>query len=571
MKRLALALLLLPALLVAQVSTKSDVVYEAPDMTAGHAIPWCVTGKIIQSDGSVWQCVDLPSLVETDPQVDTVTSGNFCKGTGTTVSCTDAIIPATSVDDALTETDNAWITGGWTFDPSDGGSPFSVFSSTAVMNLNADFLDGKHEPYFVHHVSDYTLNHTNYQNLYFRSLCVNTLGGNSVCSSPTIDFTQVEAVTSDAQWDSYSPNAGGTNGLLATWTLTNSGSLFPAVNTWSLRLTEACHTAGCGYTARAIRDVLEVSVPNSTGAATLLVDGAAVLTAEADGVVGNEVANVSGTTLTRSGTGTGGDPYLVALNLTNANTWTAAQTFAASADAEAVPAIVQNSEVPLTGETGQIATLRFNLLGSVGGVEAAHEAASIRAYKVSDWYHASDESDHDAGLKFYATNNGTETLAATLTNAGALTVPSLVTAVYYAIGHSLDVYGMTTNNTANATGNGANVRVWLQNAKTNASGAQGIMKVLGSYNQNSGTSTASNTELILDRSVTSEGTGVQRSLDCQRATVSVFSVGNGASRPTCDATTRMMLFTTAGGAGAADAVEICTKNADDNYTWKALF
>ncbi len=46
-----------------------------------------------------------------------------------------------------------------------------------------------------------------------------------------------------------------------------------------------------------------------------------------DGWVGNEITNVTNTTLTRSGGGTLGSPFTVGLNLGNPNTWTAAQQF----------------------------------------------------------------------------------------------------------------------------------------------------------------------------------------------------------------------------------------------------
>lgn len=61
-----------------------------------------------------------------------------------------------------------------------------------------------------------------------------------------------------------------------------------------------------------------------------LLDGlhaSSFLTSEEDGVVGNEVTNATNSTLTRSGSGTSGDPYTLKLNLANANTWTATQTF----------------------------------------------------------------------------------------------------------------------------------------------------------------------------------------------------------------------------------------------------
>jgi hypothetical protein len=54
---------------------------------------------------------------------------------------------------------------------------------------------------------------------------------------------------------------------------------------------------------------------------------------EADGVIGNEVTNVTNASLTRSGSGTAAAPYTLGLNTANANTWTAAQTFSAGVTA----------------------------------------------------------------------------------------------------------------------------------------------------------------------------------------------------------------------------------------------
>lgn len=51
------------------------------------------------------------------------------------------------------------------------------------------------------------------------------------------------------------------------------------------------------------------------------------LTAEGDGVIGNEVFGATDASLTRSGSGTGASPYTLALNTAHANTWSALQTF----------------------------------------------------------------------------------------------------------------------------------------------------------------------------------------------------------------------------------------------------
>ncbi len=54
---------------------------------------------------------------------------------------------------------------------------------------------------------------------------------------------------------------------------------------------------------------------------------AGYLTTVEDMTVGNEVTNATNTTLTRDGTGTHVSPFTLALNLSNANTWTGYQTF----------------------------------------------------------------------------------------------------------------------------------------------------------------------------------------------------------------------------------------------------
>lgn len=73
-----------------------------------------------------------------------------------------------------------------------------------------------------------------------------------------------------------------------------------------------------------------------------------------DGWVGNEITNAANATLTRSGVGTSVSPYLIALNLGNANTWTAAQTFSGG----------------LTG------TLTGDITGNADTTDGLHAAAS---------------------------------------------------------------------------------------------------------------------------------------------------------------------------------------------------
>ncbi|MBI4667582.1 MAG: hypothetical protein HY747_00075 [Elusimicrobia bacterium] len=55
-------------------------------------------------------------------------------------------------------------------------------------------------------------------------------------------------------------------------------------------------------------------------------------TQEVDGIIGNEIADTANATLLRSGSGTLADPYRLALNLANPNTWSAPQAFNGGAD-----------------------------------------------------------------------------------------------------------------------------------------------------------------------------------------------------------------------------------------------
>jgi hypothetical protein len=78
------------------------------------------------------------------------------------------------------------------------------------------------------------------------------------------------------------------------------------------------------------------------------------LTSEVDGIIGNEVIGASDTTLVRSGSGTASDPYKLAINLANANTWTGLQTFNPSSGT--VPFAVDSSK------TGVVTNLNADML-----------------------------------------------------------------------------------------------------------------------------------------------------------------------------------------------------------------
>jgi hypothetical protein len=49
------------------------------------------------------------------------------------------------------------------------------------------------------------------------------------------------------------------------------------------------------------------------------------------------------------------------------------------------------------------------------------------------------------------------------------------------------------------------------------------------------------------------------------------AIGDGGTKPTCDASNRGGLWYDAGAAGALDTLEVCRKDAANNYAWVSLF
>ena len=135
--------------------------------------------------------------------------------------------------------------------------------------------------------------------------------------------------------------------------------------------TSVLYTDGSGV----VNGIAQVDgVLRSTGG-VLSWDNAAYLTTEVDGVIGNEFTNVTNATLTRSGSGTGGSPYTVALNLSNANTWAALQTFGSGATISAAQNLTltgNNNSVLYTDGSGVVTGLAQSngVLRSTGGVLA---------------------------------------------------------------------------------------------------------------------------------------------------------------------------------------------------------
>lgn len=48
-------------------------------------------------------------------------------------------------------------------------------------------------------------------------------------------------------------------------------------------------------------------------------------------------------------------------------------------------------------------------------------------------------------------------------------------------------------------------------------------------------------------------------------------VHDAGTQPTCDSSTRFMIWSDAGGAGVKDAVEVCAKDSGDSYAWRTIY
>jgi hypothetical protein len=79
---------------------------------AKNALPACVSGQLLKSNGSGFQCVTANSevtLVESDPKVGTVTNAKYCRGTGSQVVCDQEAPVVSEIDPQVgAVTDGRW-------------------------------------------------------------------------------------------------------------------------------------------------------------------------------------------------------------------------------------------------------------------------------------------------------------------------------------------------------------------------------------------------------------------------------------------------------------------------------
>ncbi len=91
-----------------------------------------------------------------------------------------------------------------------------------------------------------------------------------------------------------------------------------------------------------------------------------------------------------------------------------------------------NTAEPATGETGQTSDLVFEVRGTInnGGDYTNEESAKISMYKIADYFHASDQTDNDAGLKLYTVTNGAYVLNSTFSDNDLAVVGTISSALY---------------------------------------------------------------------------------------------------------------------------------------------
>ena len=93
---------------------------------------------------------------------------------------------------------------------------------------------------------------------------------------------------------------------------------------------------------------------------------------------------------------------------------------------------IRNTDEQATTETGQTVDLEFKLKGTIdsGSNFTDEEAGKISVYKTADYWHASDQTDNDAGLKLYTVTNGAYVLNTTLSEDDLATVGNISSATY---------------------------------------------------------------------------------------------------------------------------------------------
>lgn len=308
----------------------------------------------------------------------------------------------------------------------------------------------------------------------------------------------------------------------------------------------------------------------------------------ADNVIGNEVTNATDATLTRSGSGTAGSPYTLGLTLSNANTWTAA---------------ISVLRAGITTTLTEAVALTNTTASTVGVPVQQSPALRLEG-------HAWDTDGSDDKWDWYldqlpataATTSSTFRLQAAKNGAAASTIFSASSGggIKSSGVAPLSAGALTLGfGSASTTGHnwidinpqirtvvsayGIYLNGFFGNNTANMDGTYAGMYINNIWNLATATSEGPSTDLLINRTETNLSTGPQALIDAKVGGTSKFTVSNtGATKvttlqltntaePTCDATTRGMVVYVAGGAGVADTLRVCRKDAGDVYAWTALY
>lgn len=97
-----------------------------------------------------------------------------------------------------------------------------------------------------------------------------------------------------------------------------------------------------------------------------------------DGVIGNEITNVTNATLVRSGAGTTGSPFTVALNLGSTNTWTADQRIWQTSGGGNIQLLIKDSKYVDT--TGNFSFAISSATGNEGTILGVRSGSGLIGY-----------------------------------------------------------------------------------------------------------------------------------------------------------------------------------------------
>jgi len=122
--------------------------------------------------------------------------------------------------------------------------------------------------------------------------------------------------------------------------------------------------------------------------------------------------------------------------------------------------------------------------------------------------------------------------------------------------------GTTIWNSLNETDANADEKRWTWRA------SGGVLSLLGVTDASDGSATL--LSFIRDGTSLAEGSLIGALLNAPLGVESLELNGESGGKPTCEQAIRGRIYYTAGGAGVADIVEVCSKSAADAYAWRDI-